>query len=280
MASPLLLPVSCFSCRRWALWTCPRSWACRGCSQTTTCWHWRRWGSAGAGCHGCGIVALFVHCGQLCARVCVITATAARLRPALHHPAVQAEVLKMDRYKAPRDKLLCLVNVKTMVENIVGLAAKAGAAIGGERQLLGRLSSAGCSAGHNECWACGAAIPSHLIWCACPLQAPTPSSPFSCISSSARGCRTWPPTSSERKGGSTQPGGAGSCPVCLTPALPAWKPGCPAVAGRMHLTVLPDYCWACRYVKRFRARARLSGQFDYMLANLVRKAAGLLACVC
>ncbi|KAL4458115.1 hypothetical protein ABPG75_012980 [Micractinium tetrahymenae] len=43
----------------------------------------------------------------------------------------QAELLKMDRYKAPRDKLLCLVNVKTMVENIVGLAAKAGANIGG-----------------------------------------------------------------------------------------------------------------------------------------------------
>ncbi|PSC72702.1 vacuolar sorting-associated 9A-like [Micractinium conductrix] len=43
----------------------------------------------------------------------------------------QAEVLKMDRYKAPRDKLLCLVNVKTMVENIVQLAARAGASIGG-----------------------------------------------------------------------------------------------------------------------------------------------------
>jgi hypothetical protein len=38
----------------------------------------------------------------------------------------------MDRYKAPRDKLLCLVNVKTMVESIVQLAAKGGAAIGGE----------------------------------------------------------------------------------------------------------------------------------------------------
>ena len=38
----------------------------------------------------------------------------------------------MDRYKAPRDKLLCLVNVKTMVENIVQLAAQGGAAIGGE----------------------------------------------------------------------------------------------------------------------------------------------------
>ena len=37
----------------------------------------------------------------------------------------------MEQYKAPRDKLLCLVNVKTMVENIVGLAAKAGANIGG-----------------------------------------------------------------------------------------------------------------------------------------------------
>jgi hypothetical protein len=40
----------------------------------------------------------------------------------------------MDRYKAPRDKLLCLVNVKTMVENIVQLAASGGAGIGGEHR--------------------------------------------------------------------------------------------------------------------------------------------------
>ncbi|GAB4820453.1 hypothetical protein N2152v2_007499 [Parachlorella kessleri] len=43
----------------------------------------------------------------------------------------QGELLKMDKYKAPRDKLLCLVNVKTMVENIVHEAAKKGAKIGG-----------------------------------------------------------------------------------------------------------------------------------------------------
>jgi len=49
---------------------------------------------------------------------------------------MQAEVLKMDRYKAPRDKLLCLVNVKTMVENIVQLAAAGGANIGGELAWL------------------------------------------------------------------------------------------------------------------------------------------------
>ena len=47
-------------------------------------------------------------------------------------PCLQGEILKMDRYKAPRDKLLCLVNVKTMVESIVQLAARGGAAIGGE----------------------------------------------------------------------------------------------------------------------------------------------------
>ena len=45
--------------------------------------------------------------------------------------AAQAELLKMDKYKAPRDKLLCLVNVKTLVENIVGAAARGGAQIGG-----------------------------------------------------------------------------------------------------------------------------------------------------
>ena len=41
------------------------------------------------------------------------------------------ELLRMDRYKAPRDKLLCLVNVKTLVEDIVVAAARQGAAIGG-----------------------------------------------------------------------------------------------------------------------------------------------------
>lgn len=71
----------------------------------------------------------------------------------------------MDRYKAPRDKLLCLVNVKTMVENIVGLAAKAGAAIGGERRKPGRLSSAGCSAVRQSvlCMWRGHTVPSHLV---------------------------------------------------------------------------------------------------------------------
>jgi hypothetical protein len=42
-----------------------------------------------------------------------------------------AELVKMDRYKAPRDKLLCLVNVKTLVEDIVGEAVRRGASIGG-----------------------------------------------------------------------------------------------------------------------------------------------------
>lgn len=41
------------------------------------------------------------------------------------------ELLRMDRYKAPRDKLLCLVNVKTLVEDVVVAAARAGAAVGG-----------------------------------------------------------------------------------------------------------------------------------------------------
>lgn len=51
--------------------------------------------------------------------------------PLPHAPSPQAEVLKMDRYKAPRDKLLCLVNVKTMVEGVVAAAARAGANVGG-----------------------------------------------------------------------------------------------------------------------------------------------------
>jgi Rab5 GDP/GTP exchange factor len=42
-----------------------------------------------------------------------------------------SELTKMDRYKAPRDKLLCLVNVKTLVEDIVGEAVRRGASIGG-----------------------------------------------------------------------------------------------------------------------------------------------------
>lgn len=41
------------------------------------------------------------------------------------------ELLKMDKYKAPRDKLLCLVNVKTLVEDIVTKAAQGGTPIGG-----------------------------------------------------------------------------------------------------------------------------------------------------
>lgn len=45
--------------------------------------------------------------------------------------AAVGELLRMDRYKAPRDKLLCLVNVKTLVEDVVGAAVRGGAPIGG-----------------------------------------------------------------------------------------------------------------------------------------------------
>jgi hypothetical protein len=45
--------------------------------------------------------------------------------------AAVEELTKMDKYKAPRDKLLCLVNVKTLVEDIVGAAVRQGASIGG-----------------------------------------------------------------------------------------------------------------------------------------------------
>lgn len=48
----------------------------------------------------------------------------------LLHSAIE-ELVRMDRYKAPRDKLVCLVNVKTFVENIVSSAARSGASIGG-----------------------------------------------------------------------------------------------------------------------------------------------------
>lgn len=90
----------------------------------------------------------------------------------------QSELLKMDRYKAPRDKLLCLVNVKTMVENIVQLAAKGGANIGGADAFF---------------------------------------------------------------------------PVFLFVVM---------------RSRLPHLASNVEYVKRFRSRARLSGQFDYMLCNL------------
>ena len=46
--------------------------------------------------------------------------------------------------QAPRDKLLCLVNVKTMVENIVGEAAKKGVKVGGGAG--GRQSAGPCFA--------------------------------------------------------------------------------------------------------------------------------------
>lgn len=41
------------------------------------------------------------------------------------------ELRRMDKYKAPYDKLLCLVNTKTLVEDIVGSAVRSGANIGG-----------------------------------------------------------------------------------------------------------------------------------------------------
>lgn len=43
----------------------------------------------------------------------------------------QTQLLKMDKYKAPRDKLLCLINVKTLIEQIIENAVKNGAHIGG-----------------------------------------------------------------------------------------------------------------------------------------------------
>ena len=88
------------------------------------------------------------------------------------------ELQRMDRYKAPRDKLLCLVNVITLVEDIVGAAARAGAAIGGADAFF---------------------------------------------------------------------------PVFLLVVIRAR---------------LPRLASNIEYVRRYRARARLSGQFDYMLCNL------------
>jgi hypothetical protein len=43
----------------------------------------------------------------------------------------QGELLKMDRYKAPRDKLVCLANVRSMVEGAIQAAANSGATITG-----------------------------------------------------------------------------------------------------------------------------------------------------
>lgn len=88
-------------------------------------------------------------------------------------------------------------------------------------------------------------------------------------------------------------------PVCghpLPPAAPGLQhrvsgagtihaPGAPAerASAADFLTARVMFVAAavlCRYVKRFRARARLSGQFDYMLANLVRAGWGGCACAC
>ena len=220
----------------------------------------------------------------------------------------------MDRYKAPRDKLLCLVNVKTMVENIVGLAAKAGASIGGEWARRGRfVSSWGCFgvlSGVPACW--GACLCGHpqppsmhgaleallcrtatrriacclavhtctcLNICVCSftlLQALTLSFPSSCLWSSAPGCRTWPQTSSERDRAACTLSSSSCLPSRLASISCARKPPWPPASSMpAHLLTwepagLPAFPSLCRrYVKRFRARARLSGQFDYMLANLV-----------
>lgn len=43
----------------------------------------------------------------------------------------QGELLKMDKYKAPMDKLVCLANVRRMVEASIAAAVRAGADIGG-----------------------------------------------------------------------------------------------------------------------------------------------------
>ena len=100
----------------------------------------------------------------------------------------QGELLRMDRYKAPRDKLLCLVNVKTMVEDVVVAAAAASGTPGGGL------------------------------------------------------------------------GGADAFfPVLLLVAIRA-RP--PRLASNIE------------YLKRFRMRSRLTGQFDYMLANLVSGGGG------
>lgn len=194
----------------------------------------------------------------------------------------------MDRYKAPRDKLLCLVNVKTMVENIVGLAAKAGASIGGEWARAGRF---GLSAKHARATRGPATQDCRLPRHSCPamhvcasqticflssLQALTLSFPSSCLWSSAPGCRTWPQTSSERDRAACTLSSSSCLPSRLASISCARKPPWPPASSMpAHLLTwepagLPAFPSLCRrYVKRFRARARLSGQFDYMLANLV-----------
>ena len=45
--------------------------------------------------------------------------------------SAQDQLLRMDKYKAPRDKLLCLVNVKTIIEEIIATANRDGFSIGG-----------------------------------------------------------------------------------------------------------------------------------------------------
>lgn len=45
--------------------------------------------------------------------------------------SAQDQLLRMDKYKAPRDKLLCLVNVKTIIEDLIATANRDGFSIGG-----------------------------------------------------------------------------------------------------------------------------------------------------
>lgn len=45
--------------------------------------------------------------------------------------AATGELARMDKYKAPYDKIICLMNVKTLVEDIVNSAVRSGANIGG-----------------------------------------------------------------------------------------------------------------------------------------------------
>jgi hypothetical protein len=171
----------------------------------------------------------------------------------------QAELLKMDKYKAPRDKLLCLVNVKTMVENIVAAAARAGANIGGAPPphpgsrhrcpvllpccaalRLHRRSTASAGKRAGVPWSSLAlalanwtAPPPPLAMCLPPtstdtstpptchlvLQAPTPSSLCCCLWSCVRAPRGWPATWSTSSG--TAPPRA--CRGSLTTCCATWR---------------------------------------------------------
>lgn len=177
-----------------------------------------------------------------------------------------AELLKVERYKAPRDKLLCLVNVKTMVEGIVAAAAAQGANIGGGwvffqlLPLLGHVFSR--TAGLCGCWSMFRAALSYLCVMGCSGLA---AAFYDCLAACLPECQHV--AARLTRGSGCRPPPHPCVGWLMTPAgADAFFPVFLYVVMRSRL---PHLASNVEYVKRFRSAPRLSGQFDYMLCNLV-----------